>query len=89
MSNGIDLYISHNEVIADLLAENNVSILEEIIRAARSLLRANGRVVFTETYSNAPAVDHRIFENVDSFDQWVSELNEIRDRLDQVPLGFN
>lgn len=87
MENKRDLYISHNEVIADLQATNNVAIFNDIIESARSLLRAGGRVVFTETYDNAPTQELRVFRSIDEFNDWVAEQNEIRAQLEQEPLG--
>jgi hypothetical protein len=86
----IDLTVSHNEVLADLLQANNEPRLNEIIRAARSTLHAGGQVIFQETYSatpNMPPAVVRSFRTLAELEVWISDTNKMRQRLSHSALG--
>lgn len=86
----IDLTVSHNEVLADLLQANNEPRLNEIIRAARSTLHAGGQVVFQETYSATPDMPPavvRTFRTLAELEGWISDTNKMRQELGRVALG--
>lgn len=87
MSAKIKLTISQNEVISDLLATDNVAVLNKTIQAARSAVAAGGTVVLIETYNYTPSTILVTYDTPGGVDAWVEDMNKGRVALGQSSLG--
>jgi len=73
-----DQIISARE-ISDLLKYDKRDVLDELISNARKTILAGHKVIFRETYQNAPPQNLKTFTTVAEIDAWVEDIDLLDD----------